>query len=55
MDFIEQWFGVSPDNGNGSLEFLYIVAVAAVGALIWRWWSARKAARKSGVSRDDRA
>lgn len=35
MDFIEHWFGVSPDGGNGSLEVLWIaaifVAVAAVG------------------------
>lgn len=30
MDFIEQWFHVSPDGGNGSLEVLYIVAIAAV-------------------------
>jgi hypothetical protein len=30
MDFIEQWFHVSPDGGNGSLEVLYIVAIVAV-------------------------
>jgi hypothetical protein len=53
MDFIERWFGVSPDNGNGSLELLYIVAVAAVGAVVWRRWSARHAARRSRSSRDD--
>ena len=34
MDFIEQWFEISPDNGNGSLEFLYIVAVSAIGAIV---------------------
>lgn len=27
MDFIEQWFGVSPDGGNGSLEALWIAAI----------------------------
>jgi hypothetical protein len=27
MDFIEQWFGVSPDGGDGSLELLWIVLV----------------------------
>ena len=27
MDFIEQWFGVSPDNGDGSLELLWIVII----------------------------
>lgn len=24
MDFIEQWFGVSPDGGDGSLELQWI-------------------------------
>jgi len=27
MDFIEQWFGVSPDNGDGSLEMFWIAAI----------------------------
>jgi hypothetical protein len=27
MDFIEQWFGVSPDSGDGSLEMLWIVVI----------------------------
>ncbi len=37
MDFIERWFGVSPDGGSGSLEMLYIVAVAmVVGVIIFR-------------------
>jgi MYXO-CTERM domain-containing protein len=31
MDFIEQWFGVSPDGGDGSLELLWIVAIAVAG------------------------
>jgi hypothetical protein len=26
MDFIERWFGVSPDGGDGTLELLYISA-----------------------------
>ena len=34
MDFIERWFHVSPDGGNGSLEVLYIVAVLAVIAMV---------------------
>jgi hypothetical protein len=34
MDFIERWFHVSPDGGNGSLEVLYVVAVLAVIAMI---------------------
>lgn len=27
MDFIEQWFGVSPDGGDGSLEALWLAAI----------------------------
>jgi hypothetical protein len=34
MDFIERWFGISPDGGDGSTEFLYIVAIAAVLAVL---------------------
>jgi hypothetical protein len=30
MDFIEQLFGLSPDNGDGSTEILWL-AVAAIG------------------------
>jgi hypothetical protein len=47
MDFIEQWFGVSPDHGDGSLELLWIVAivVAAVAIVFHRrlinWLSSR--------------
>jgi hypothetical protein len=40
MDFIERIFGVSPDGGNGSLEFLYVtamvVAVMLVGYVLYR-------------------
>lgn len=30
MDFIEQWFGISPDGGDGSLELWWIVGIAIV-------------------------
>ena len=30
MDFIERWFGVSPDGGDGSLEVLWILAIVVV-------------------------
>ena len=30
MDFIERIFGVSPDGGNGSLEFFCLVSLVAV-------------------------
>jgi hypothetical protein len=30
MDFIERWFHISPDNGNGSTEVLYLVMIAVL-------------------------
>lgn len=37
MNFIEQWFGVSPDGGDGSLEVLYLIAmVVIVGGFLIR-------------------
>jgi hypothetical protein len=37
MDFIERWFGISPDGGDGSLELLWIVAIlVAVVAIVFR-------------------
>ncbi len=35
MDFIERIFGVSPDGGSGATEALIIVAVIAMGSLIY--------------------
>jgi len=52
MDFIERWFGVSPDGGDGSLEVLWIVAMAiVVVAVLCRrpvihWLAARKAKQR---------
>jgi hypothetical protein len=34
MDFVERWFGISPDNGNGSFEFLCVL-VAIAGTLLF--------------------
>ena len=34
MDFIEQLFGLSPDDGDGSLEVLWLVAIVAVALAI---------------------
>ena len=51
MDFIEQWFGVSPDGGNGSLELRWMAAIAiVVAAVVFRrrimgWLSARRSER----------
>jgi len=43
MDFIEQWFGLSPDGGDGSTEALIIVVaavvvLASVAAFAMRRW-----------------
>lgn len=38
MDFIERLTGLSPDGGNGSLEALYLLVIAAVAiAAVWAW------------------
>lgn len=34
MDFIEKLFGLSPDNGDGSTEILWLAAIATVLAVI---------------------
>lgn len=31
MDWIERWFGVAPDNGDGSLEVLIALCAVAAG------------------------
>jgi hypothetical protein len=51
MDFIERWFGVSPDGGDGSLEVLWIIGiVVALAAIVFRrrisaWLSSRRTGR----------
>lgn len=34
MDWIERWFGVSPDHGDGSLEILIVLTVIVAVAVI---------------------
>lgn len=52
MDFIEQWFGISPDGGDGSLELLWLAAIiVAILAALFRhriigWFAARTARRR---------
>jgi hypothetical protein len=37
MDFIERLFGISPDDGDGSLEALYLSAtVFVLAAIVFR-------------------
>jgi hypothetical protein len=46
MDWIERFFGISPDGGDGSTEMLYLVAVVAVVVLIFGRTLFVKATRK---------
>jgi hypothetical protein len=34
MDFIEKLFGIAPDGGDGSLEVLWVAAIAAAIAVV---------------------
>jgi hypothetical protein len=37
MDFIERWFSIAPDGGNGTLELLWLVAfVISILAVLFR-------------------
>ena len=31
MDWLEQWFGLNPDGGDGSIETAIVVAVIVIG------------------------
>ena len=35
MDFIERYFGVSPDGGDGSLEILFAVLLLMIFVAVW--------------------
>jgi len=55
MDFIETWFGVSPDGGDGSLEVLWIAAIVIAVLIVafrrhvvrWlsSWWTGQSDTR----------
>ena len=52
MDFIEQFFGLSPDGGDGSLEMVWIAAaVVAVVALVFRRRIFTALARRATIRR----
>lgn len=34
IDFIERWFGFSPDGGDGSTEMLYVLVAGIILALL---------------------
>lgn len=46
MDFIEQLFGLSPDNGDGSTEILWLVVLAVVIAAFVCFRIQRRRARR---------
>jgi hypothetical protein len=46
MDFIERWFGISPDGGDGTTEALYVLAVIAVLVVAFARPLIRRLARK---------
>ena len=35
MDFVERWFGISPDHGDGTFEVLVLVAIVAAMGIVW--------------------
>jgi hypothetical protein len=45
MDFIERFFGLSPDNGDGSTEILWLVVLAIVLASVAYFRIQRRRAR----------
>ena len=46
MDFIERLFGLSPDNGDGSTEILWLVVAAIVIAAFFYVRHQRRKARQ---------
>ena len=48
VDFIERWFGVSPDGGDGTLELLYLGVGALIAFALLRWIVHRGRYRRSG-------
>ena len=45
MDWLEQWFGLNPDGGDGSIEAALVVVVVLVGVTIVGAASRRARAR----------
>jgi hypothetical protein len=51
MDFIERIFGVSPDGGNGSLEFMYVIGIVVAVILVARALCRRRARERDEFPR----
>ena len=58
MDFIEQWFGLSPDGGSGAMEFLILVvaalAIVALAIALRRYFGNPFAERRNRPEKRDR-
>jgi len=52
MDFIERWFGVSPDGGNGSFELMLAILVLVVLAAPLLIGRLRSTARLKGKANE---
>ncbi|HEU0005280.1 MAG TPA: hypothetical protein VFS12_04745 [Terriglobia bacterium] len=51
MDFIERWFNLSPDGGNGATEASIFLALGLlVVALVWRQQRRRMSRPKTRAS-----
>jgi hypothetical protein len=47
MQFIEHWFGFSPDAGSGTTELLYVLVIAAAILVFMTRAYLRKRARQN--------
>ena len=51
VDFIERLFGFAPDNGDGSIEILWLVVLALVIATVTYFRFQKRKARQNPPSR----
>jgi hypothetical protein len=51
MDFIERWFGLSPDGGDGSTELLYILVLLTLLVVIVGWRYLRSPSGDGGAGK----
>jgi hypothetical protein len=54
MDWIERWFGVAPDNGDGSLEMLIALCAIAAGLVAFAYLHPRTRAYLATLAEDAR-
>jgi hypothetical protein len=51
MDFIEKLFGLSPDNGDGSTEFLWLAALTACVVAVLVYSLRRQRTQRERINR----